>query len=68
MERKTGKKWNAHTALFDLCQQLNEIGKNADKAETTDTEEDEIAGQELSTTLMAEFDNEGDNENLDREQ
>ncbi len=52
-------KRNTHTVLFAICYRLNESVDNEGNTESTDKERDEITDHELFSTLMAEFQNEG---------
>ena len=55
MEKKTGKKRNAHTVLFALCHQLSEDVDTDNRSDWSVRETEEATDKELSSTLMAEF-------------
>ena len=68
MEWKKGRKRDAHTVLFALCQQLS-CDTDSDSNEVDASEETEDAtDQEMFSTLMAEFDDEVNGEVPDKEE
>ena len=54
MERKTGKKRNAHAVLFALCQQLSENADKNSSAGGMEDEKEDYTDEELFSTLIAE--------------
>ena len=60
LKRKTGKKRNAHTVLFALCQQLTVTEEEENKKDNEKEDDEETTDQELFSTLMAEFEDNGD--------